>query len=118
MRRAHLVGLSLIAISVASGAQAATISEVVNGPDGTHFRAAFVQAQNTKTKITISVLSQNDGTYRIKNLPAGEYDVSVRAVGFENDQAARTDLSNDASLDKNFALKKGKVSWSDLSYEQ
>ena len=32
-----------------------------DGPDGTAFRGAFVQARNAKTKITVSVLSDNAG---------------------------------------------------------
>src|ERR1700736_3765408 len=50
--------VSAIVIS-ASFAYAATISGTVTGPDGAPFRAAFVQARNAKTKITVMVLSDN-----------------------------------------------------------
>ncbi len=39
----------------------------------TPFQSAFVQAQNTKTKITVNVLSDSQGHYRVDQLPAGEY---------------------------------------------
>ena len=64
-----------------SGARAATITGTVVGADGEPFKAAFVEAQNLKTKITVIVLSQKDGTYRIDNLPAGMYDMQIRAIG-------------------------------------
>src|SRR5450755_1477545 len=68
---------------LASSAYGATVTGTVKGPDGAPFRGAFVQARNSKTKITVNVLSGKDGQYRIPNLPAGEYDVRIRAVGFQ-----------------------------------
>src|ERR1700722_18732780 len=61
---------------------AATITGVVTGPDSAPFSGAFVQAQNTKTRITVSVLSAKQGGYLIEGLPAGEYRVAIRAVGY------------------------------------
>ena len=60
-------------IAAMSGADAATITGTVTGPDGKPFRGAFVQARNLKTKITVSVLSDNTGKYRVENLSPGEY---------------------------------------------
>jgi len=42
-------------------AQAATITGTVTGPDGTPFRGAFVQARHAGLKMTVSVLSNNQG---------------------------------------------------------
>lgn len=64
-------------------AHAATVTGTVRGPDGTPFRGAFVQAQHAGTKITTSVLSDRQGRYRIEDLPAGTYQVRVRAVGYD-----------------------------------
>ena len=66
--------------ALCASAHAATISGSVKGPDGAAFKGAFVSAQNTKTKITFNVLSQPDGRYSIRNLPAGEYDVQERFI--------------------------------------
>src|SRR5215471_16354 len=60
-------------VAAMSGADAATITGTVTGPDGKPFRGAFVQARNLKTKITVNVLSDNAGRYWVENLPAGEY---------------------------------------------
>ena len=101
-----------------SSAYAATISGTVKGPDGSSFRGAFVQAQHSGTKITTSVLSDRQGRYRIENLPAGTYQLRVRAIGY--DAAARSGLSLGAeqAVTHEFALKSGKVRWADLSQYQ
>ena len=118
----HSLAKSL-AFSVSLGAlcvsaQSATISGSVKGPDGAAFKGAFISAQNTKTKITLNVLSQPDGRYSIKNLPAGEYDVQVKSVGFTNNEAGKLTLAGDGSASKDFALGKGQVQWSDINYWQ
>jgi virginiamycin B lyase len=115
MRLSYLLLLGVSSIAFVGQTNAASLTGKVTGPDGQAFRAAFVQAQNAKTKITTSVLSQNDGTYHIENLPAGDYDVRVKAVGYTNDQSEQLMLGADAQTQKPFTLKKGKVDWADLS---
>src|ERR1700740_3861529 len=63
----------------------ATITGKVTGPDGSPFRAAFVKARNAKTHVTVIVLSDNNGRYRIENLPAGYYKVQARSIGYRSD---------------------------------
>ena len=118
MRLNRLLYASISLVALVGAARAATVTGTVTGPDGKGFRAAFVQAQNLKTKITRSVLSQNDGSYRIKDLPAGDYEVRIKAAGYENAETSKVTLAGDASATKAFALKRGKVSWADLSFEQ
>ena len=65
-----------------SAADAATISGTVTGPDGAPVRAAFVQARHAGMKMTVSVLTDNQGKYVAENLPAGDYRLSIRAAGF------------------------------------
>jgi len=43
----------------------------VKGPDGKSFKGAFVAAQNLESRITVNVLSDKDGRYRVENLPEG-----------------------------------------------
>src|SRR5260370_12363481 len=80
--------LSLVSafFALASFAYGATITGTVTGPDGAPFRAAFVQARNAKTKMTVMVLSDNSGRYRIENLPAGGYEGPTRTIGYRSDQ--------------------------------
>jgi hypothetical protein len=104
--------------SLASFSRAATITGTVKGPDGTPFEGAFVQAQNVKTKITVNVLSDKQGRYRVEKLPAGDYALRIRAIGFKADPRNGVSLAADQNGSFDFALEKGQVRWSDLSYYQ
>src|SRR5712672_2441390 len=101
--RIGLIGTVVFATSVAD---AATITGTVKGPDGAPFRAAFVQARNAKTKITVSVLSDNQGRYRVDNLGAGDYRVQIVAPGFRADAKSGVALTADQSLAQDFKLAK------------
>jgi hypothetical protein len=107
--------LVLLIIPFAYGA---TVTGTVKGPDGTSFRGAFVQAQNSSSKILVSVLTDKDGRYRIENLPAGQYQLQVKAVGYRTDPRPGVSLAADQSASYEFALQKGAVRWSDLSQYQ
>ena len=109
--------VSLIALS-SSCAFAATATGTVKGPDGAPFEGAFVQAVNAKTRVMVSVLADKQGRYRIENLPAGEYQVRVRAVGFTADPRSAVTLAADQNASFDFALQKGTVRWSDLNLYQ
>ena len=76
--------LGILALLLAAPvADAATITGTVTGPDGAPFRGAFVQARHAGLKMTVSVLSDNQGRYVVENLPAGDYRVQVRSVGWQ-----------------------------------
>ena len=105
-------------IATMSGADAATITGTVTGPDGKPFRGAFVQARNLKTKITVSVLSDNAGKYRVENLAAGDYRLQMRAIGFKADPKSGITLTADQNLTQDLALQQGMVRWSDISMHQ
>src|SRR3981081_2159766 len=107
--------LVLLLVPVAYGA---TVTGTVKGPDGNSFRGAFVQARNTTTKIMVSVLTGKDGRYRIENLPAGQYQLQVRGVGYRIDPRSAVSLTADQNDSYEFALQKGTVRWSDLSQYQ
>ncbi|HVB33091.1 MAG TPA: carboxypeptidase regulatory-like domain-containing protein [Patescibacteria group bacterium] len=99
-------------------AMGATIRGTVKGPGGKPFEGAFVEAQNTTTNIMTDVLSQEDGSYRIPNLVAGDYRVSIRAVGYRAAAQNETLQTADQHAKCDFALKSGTAQWSDLSVWQ
>ncbi len=69
MRLADKVLVSLtLTVLLGSSAFAATITGKVQGPDGKPFMGAFVVAENTQNKMTVSVLSDQQGRYHIGNL--------------------------------------------------
>src|SRR5580692_10987636 len=109
-RMSFIAGATLFASSLAS---AATITGTVKGPDGAPFRGAFVQAQNTQSKITVNVLSRSDGKYYVEKLPAGEYTIRIRAVGFKADPKTGVKLTANQDVAMDWALEKGVVRWND-----
>jgi len=113
-----LVAFVSLLVVFSSLVHAATVTGNVKGPDGTPFEGAFVQAINSQTHITVSVLSDKQGRYKVENLPAGEYQVRVRAVGFATDPHSAVNLSADQNVSFEFALQKGTVRWSDLNLYQ
>src|SRR3954469_14612873 len=105
-------------ICAAWSADAATITGTITGPDGAPFRAAFVQARHQGQKMTVSVLTDNQGRYVVENLPAGDYTLGIRAIGYDADSKADVKLTAEQNLAQNFALKTGTVKWTDISIYQ
>src|ERR1700687_6284218 len=118
----HLLRRIAISITlvfcVAAFAYGAQVTGSVKGPDGAPFQGAFVQARNAKTKITVSVLSRKEGQYRIPDLPSGEYELRIRAIGYQAQPRTGVNLTADQSASFEFALQKGKVHWTDISLYQ
>src|SRR6202035_1532519 len=112
------LGILIVFLFLATLAQAATVTGSVKNSDGIPFRGAFVQAQNTSTRVFVSVLTDKDGRYRIENLPAGKYQVQVKAVGYRTDPHIDVNLTADQNSSYDFALQQGMVRWADLSQYQ
>jgi virginiamycin B lyase len=105
-------------LGVASLGYGAEVTGAVKGPDGAPFKGAFVQARNAQTKITVNVLSRKDGQYRIPNLAAGEYEIRIRAVGYQAQPRTGVSLTADQKVSFEFELKKGQIHWTDISLYQ
>ena len=110
--------LALLLGSLAFGASGGGISGTVKDPGGAPLMGAFVRARNGKTKITMNVLSDKQGRYRMQDLPPGTYEVRATAVGFKEDLRPGLNVAEGESASLDFALQKGLVRWSDLSVYQ
>jgi virginiamycin B lyase len=112
--------LTLLLTSVVHAAPGGTISGVVRDQDGAPFRAAFVRAQNVKTKMVMMVLSDSQGKYRTDALPAGTYEVWATATGYRGDPARQSDVTvqEGKTAPVSFQMKKGAVQWSQLTKYQ
>src|SRR5260370_42675726 len=107
MRSTARFSLGLVALfAFVSASDAATISGTVAGPDAAPFRGAFVQARNAKTRITVSVLSDKAGHYRLENLPAGDYPLQVRAPGLKAAPKSGVNPKGEESPTPGFAPEK------------
>lgn len=112
------MGLVILFASLSYGASGGMISGTVKGADGEPFKGAFVEVRNEKGQITVSVLSDRQGGYRIQNLTPGEYRVLARAVGYKSDMRSDVKVEVEQPVSLDFALQKGVVRWSDLSIHQ
>jgi virginiamycin B lyase len=118
MRISKLLTLMGLIVFLGSVCYGGTITGTVTGPDSKPFQGAFVEAQNRSTKITVIVLSDSHGRYRIEGLPAGEYRVQIRAVGYRADARTGVNLVANQNGSFDFALQKDMVHWSDISLNQ
>src|SRR5947208_13906888 len=105
-------------VSFAATALAGSITGSVTGPDGKPFMGAFVVAENPQTKMTVNVLSNAQGRYRIGNLPDATYTVKIASIGYKSEPKAEVKLAGDQKLSFDFALTKAPVLWSDLTTYQ
>ncbi|OFV98889.1 MAG: hypothetical protein A3H28_08585 [Acidobacteria bacterium RIFCSPLOWO2_02_FULL_61_28] len=108
------VGLVLCFSSLAHAAGGA-IAGSVKDPSGAPFKGAFVRARNAQTTLTMHVLSDPQGKYRMEGLPFGDYEVSIRAVGYRSEPKSAVKLSSETPVSLDFALQKSIVRWTDLS---
>src|SRR5258708_2537076 len=69
-----LAALPLTALMSAT-ALGASITGTISGPDGGPFMGAIVAAENPQSRMTVNVLSDVQGRYRISNLPGATYTV-------------------------------------------
>jgi len=114
LRILKISGLVSAIALISSLAFGATITGKVTGPDGAPFRAAFVQARNAKTRVTVIVLSGNDGTYRVENLPAGNYQVQARSIGYRSDSKSGIFLAASQNATFDWMLQKQMVHWDEI----
>jgi len=96
----------------------ATVSGTVKSPDGNPIEGAFVEAKNSKTQITSMGVSDKQGHYRVEKMPAGEYEIRIRAVGYRIDPKSGVNLTAAQNASIDFQLQKGTVRWNDLSIYQ
>jgi virginiamycin B lyase len=116
--RSKFLALGGFALALSVSCFGAQISGTVKGPDAAPVEGAFVQAQNTKTKMSFFVLSDHQGRYRSENLPAGEYRVQIRATGFRADPKSGVTLAADQNVSLDFGLATAPVRWNELSIYQ
>src|SRR6267143_2001729 len=116
--RSKLLPLIGLIILFGPACYTATITGTVKGPDGAPFEGAFVQAQNTKTRMAFIVLTDSQGRYRVEKVPAGEYQLTSRATGYRGDPRPGVILTADQDASFDFALQKAPIRWNELSIYQ
>jgi hypothetical protein len=104
---AFLVALPLVA---AAQITTATIVGTVSDPGGAQVPGANITARNADTGLTRTVVSNDDGTYRIEFLPVGNYVIEVTAVsGFKKALRSGITLQVNETARVDIALEVGTV---------
>ena len=120
MRRS--LGLAAVGFLASVGYASAEgmIAGTIKGSDGAALRAVFVRAEKVDTKRTTSVLSNNQGRYRIPDLPPGKYQVWATAIGLRGTPARLADVSvaEGQTVTADFAMRSVPVLWHELTKAQ
>ena len=79
------------------GSSGAIVGTVID-PKGSAIARAKVTATNAGTKSKVTVSTATDGSYEIRNLPAGSYDVVIEAKGFNKSPSQRVQVGGDKGM--------------------
>jgi Carboxypeptidase regulatory-like domain/TonB-dependent Receptor Plug Domain/TonB dependent receptor len=87
-----------------------TLSGTISDPSGVGIPKAQVVVANLATGISRSVTTDDDGFYTVVNLLAGEYDVTITAIGFSTEIRKGVTISVGDRTPLDLALKVGEAS--------
>lgn len=77
-----LIAFSLTSFSVSAITVSGSIQGVVSDPNGAVIKDAAITVKNVTTNQTYSAVTDNQGRYKIENLPIGTYILTVNANSF------------------------------------
>src|SRR5215831_20887042 len=86
-----------------------TILGTVRDPQGAVVPNASVSAKNVGTGAERTVLTDASGGFSIASVPAGSYDVTVLASGFQTEVRSKITMTVGAAIRVDFTLKVGTV---------
>src|SRR5580698_7652299 len=118
MRKLTLLGWGIVMLSLASfwslPAQevVAHIRGTVTDPSRAGVPGAEVQATNTKTRVSSTVATKDDGSYEFLSLAPGTYDVTITKTGFRASTAHNITLTLNQIYNLTVALEVGEVTQS------
>lgn len=112
--------LTFLFACVVHAAPGGTVFGTVKGSDGAPFKAAFVATHSLKTKATMWVLSDAQGSYSTDHLAPGTYEVWAASVGYKSNVQGRTKvtLEDGKTQSLNFTMQKSPVQWNQLTKYQ
>ncbi|PYS37237.1 MAG: hypothetical protein DMF71_18935, partial [Acidobacteria bacterium] len=86
------------------------ITGTITDPNGAAVAGATVTAKNLRTSIEYPARSSDDGTFIIKNLPAGSYEVTCDVPAFKRAVITNVIVRSSSVTQLNFALEVGAIS--------
>ena len=99
--------LMLMATHSANAQSAAAIAGTVSSEKEGAMEGVVVTAQKTGSIVTVSVVSDDKGHYAFPKdrLEPGQYNVTIRAVGYDNSAATKADVTADGGATADIKLK-------------
>lgn len=107
-----LLAILLVATSAALGqaqSNAADLQGTVKDPAGAVVPNANVIVRNPATNFTRDTTTNDEGFYRIVNLPPGDYEVTVEASNFKKAVLTKVILTVGQAADLNVQLETGEI---------
>ena len=112
--RVLLASLTVLIVVSAAMAQAqsnaADLQGTVRDPNGAVVPNASITARNTGTNIARDVTSNDDGYYKIVNLPPGNYEVTVKASNYKTAIIPSVKLTVGQTINQDIPLEVGELS--------
>src|SRR5438067_2009009 len=112
--RVLLASLTVLIVVSAAMAQAqsnaADLQGTVRDPNGAVVPNASITARNTGTNIARDVTSNDDGYYKIVNLPPGNYEVTVKASNYKTAIIPSVKLTVGQTINQDIPLELGELS--------
>ncbi|HEY2963985.1 MAG TPA: TonB-dependent receptor [Pyrinomonadaceae bacterium] len=108
-----LLAMLLVSASVALGqaqSNAADLQGVVKDPTGAVVANATVTTRNPGTNVSRSATTNDEGYYRIINLPPGDYEVTVEAPNFKKAVLTKVTITIGQAADVDISLEPGQIS--------
>lgn len=110
---AGLLAVLLICATVALGqaqSNAADLQGFVKDGTGAVVANATVTARNPGTNVSRTATTNDEGNYRIVNLPPGDYEITVEAANFKKAVLTRVMLNVGQTADLDVTLEPGQIS--------
>ena len=106
-------GLVFLAVTAGNPIYAQAISGdlagAVTDPSGAFVPAARVRATSAETGLAVTTSTDNRGEYRISNLAAGEWNLTIAASGFAESRVTDIHILLNQTVTVNVALRVGKT---------
>ncbi len=84
-----------------------SLSGWVKNRSGEAMAGVFVKVTDRSSGMTVSVLSQRDGTFRLDGLRSGKHDIAVQRMGYQSVQHSAVTLSSASQM--HFTMQPGPI---------
>src|SRR6266566_1754385 len=113
LQLSFLLITSLVSANVAQGqaqSNAADLQGFVKDASGAVIPNASVTARNPLTNVSRTTTTNDEGLYRIVNLPPGDYEITVEAPNFKKAVLTKVTITVGQRADVDVALETGQIS--------